>query len=114
MYSKTKQPTVKIRFNNMKIKLGNEIFPTKVSIIGYLSKHLQNAELGDTIKEGEELYWVLKDLLYKHPNSDKKIGVGLRNFFVGEPPVYPGRCFYIRRTDGSVEDFSTKKPINQL
>lgn len=100
----------------MSIKLGNELFPTKTSVTGYISKHLQSAEMGDDVKEGDELFWVLKDLVYSHLKSEQKIGTGIKRFFVGETPNpnWRGRCFWIKRWDGSTEDFSTKKAIDRL
>jgi hypothetical protein len=93
-------------------KLGNEVFPTKTSIIGYLSKCLQSSKIGESIKEDNDMLWVLKELDYNHPKADEIIGEGIQHFFVGKPVEWPGRCFYLRRKDGSITDFSTKKSIN--
>ena len=98
------------------IKLGNELFPTKASITGYISKHLQGADIGDNIQEKDELFWVLKDLVHLHSKSEKKIGAGIKRFFVGETPnsKWRGRCFWIKRWDDSIEDISTKKCIDAI
>ena len=93
-------------------KLGNETFPTKTSIIGYLSKRLQGSKIGENITEDDDTFWVLKDLVYNHPKGDELTGEGIQCFFVGKPEEWPGRCFYLRRRDGSITDFSTKKAIN--
>ena len=93
-------------------RLGNEMFPTKTSIIGHLSKRLQSSKIGETITEDDDMFWLLKDLAYNHPKGDELIGDGILNFFVGKPEEWPGRCFYLRRWDGSITDFSTRKAID--
>ena len=60
---------------------------------------------------------MLEDLLKRgHKEAKRKIGVGIQAFQVRlnrdfEPHC---RCFYIIRTDGSVEDFSYRKCVDNI
>lgn len=47
------------------------------------------------------------ELLKRHTQATQKIGVGVISIFVGKaPPPWNNDCFYARRVDGSVTDFS--------
>lgn len=51
----------------------------------------------------------LKELLARHPNYGRKVGVGVREIFVRinwKAEGYENRCFWIRREDGTETDFS--------
>ena len=98
------------------IQLGANFFADKSGIISYLSKCLlcPRTKINTKISVDKELFYVLRELVYHHPKKDKLIGDGIEYFTVGEPIDYPGRCFYLRRRDGSITDFSTKKAINNF
>ena len=58
---------------------------------------------------------VLLDLLNKgHPEPEKMIGTGIAAFQVREHPRWRSRCYFIVRTDGSVDDFSFRKCVNHI
>lgn len=46
------------------------------------------------------------EVIRTHPRSSEKIGCGIRDFFIGSG------CFWIRRMDNSITDFSYVKCIN--
>lgn len=52
----------------------------------------------------------LLEALKKHPDVDKKIGVGVDHLFVRRAD-YGTKCFWIKRTDGSEERFSYKSCV---
>jgi hypothetical protein len=54
----------------------------------------------------------LRDLIHWHPDSKQKIGCGVDYFFKNRTPQPSGSCFWIRRLDGTVVDFSYKKTID--
>lgn len=47
----------------------------------------------------------MSNLLERHPEAREKIGLGVAELFTG-PDAYGGRCFFVRRVDGSETDFS--------
>lgn len=60
----------------------------------------------DNISSGKE-FDLLLQLLALHPKSEEKIGCGVSFFTTEDSPVKRGQKFFlIRRTDGSIEDFS--------
>lgn len=58
---------------------------------------------------------VLLELLKKgHHDPDTKIGKGVEAFEVRFHQVYKSKCFFVRRVDGSVDDFSFRKCVEAL
>ncbi|KAH7278678.1 hypothetical protein KP509_38G052200 [Ceratopteris richardii] len=58
---------------------------------------------------------MLEDLLKKgHPDFQAKIGKGIKSFQVRVNKNFDSRCFYIIRSDGSMEDFSYRKCVNKI
>ena len=51
---------------------------------------------------------LLMSLVKMHPEYEDKIGSGISEIFVNANPIFNTRCFYVRRTDGSVVPFSYK------
>lgn len=54
----------------------------------------------------------LAGLLQRHPDYASKVGTGIDHFGV-MPGDYGSQCFCIIRTDGSREDFSYIRSVNQ-
>src|SRR6185312_5660493 len=52
----------------------------------------------------------LADLLELHHERDQKVGCGVAEFYVGADG-FGGRCFWLRRLDGSTTDWSFKTCI---
>ncbi|CAE6940899.1 DCL [Symbiodinium natans] len=71
---------------------------------------LHGAEVGQEIQDAQQNQ-IVQELLQYHPDTDRKIGVGLRSFKVdmAPPPNDKHRCFWVIRVDGSEEDFSARK-----
>ena len=58
---------------------------------------------------------VLEDLLKKgHAEPAKKIGAGIEAFEIRNHPVWQSRCFFVRRVDGSADDFSFRKCVDNI
>lgn len=90
----------------MNITLGGKAY-TKTEAAKTLSLILNSYDISDTLL-GEH-HMIVLDILQHHPRAIDKIGAGVENFFVRESPVWRGRCFGIKRIDGSEDDFSFKK-----
>jgi hypothetical protein len=58
---------------------------------------------------------VLEGLLKKgHTEPTKKIGPGIEAFEVRNHPVWRSQCFFVRRVDGSADDFSFRKCVDNI
>jgi hypothetical protein len=71
---------------------------------------LNNNELRDPIIADDDLF--LRDLISLHPESDKKVGVGVMYFEVRDND-WGGRTFWIVRKDLSETDFSFLKCLSE-
>ncbi|BDA43237.1 probable protein EMBRYO DEFECTIVE 514 at C-terminar half [Coccomyxa sp. Obi] len=62
-----------------------------------------------------EFHMVLELLKHGHPEPSKKIGPGVNAIQVQPHKDHEdSNCFYLKRVDGTVEDFSASKCINSL
>ncbi|KQK23227.1 hypothetical protein BRADI_1g72100v3 [Brachypodium distachyon] len=60
-------------------------------------------------------HMVLEDLVKKgHAEPSKKIGAGVEAFEIRNHPVWQSRCFFVRRVDGSSDDFSFRKCVDNI
>lgn len=58
---------------------------------------------------------MLLELLKKgHAEADRKIGGGIQAFQVRSHPIWKSRCFFLVRVDGTSDDFSFRKCVDQL
>lgn len=58
---------------------------------------------------------VLLDLLKKgHPEPAKKIGDGIEAFQVRYHPTWKSRCFFLVRVDGTTDEFSFRKCVDNI
>ena len=58
---------------------------------------------------------MLEDLIKQgHQDPENKIGVGIEAFQVRMNPIYASRCYYIIRKDGSADDFSYRKCVDNI
>ena len=84
-------------------------FASKKEAIEFYSNILNACELNVPLSGHD--YIAVEALLLNHPRSDDKIGCGIKELFVGSD-AYGGRCFHIRRTDETIENFGIGKCIN--
>uniref|UniRef100_A0A0E0G2B0 Uncharacterized protein n=1 Tax=Oryza nivara TaxID=4536 RepID=A0A0E0G2B0_ORYNI len=90
------------------VKLGPKEFATGVEMFDYFFALLHSWAPQLEINKYEHM--VLEDLLKKgHAESDRKIGAGIEAFEIRNHPVFQSRCFFVRRVDGSSDDFSFRK-----
>ncbi|CAN8284790.1 unnamed protein product [Cochlearia groenlandica] len=67
---------------------------------------------GDPVSDGDKT-WVLEQILNYHPEKDVKIGSGVDFITVDKHTTFvESRCFFVVSTDGSKQDFSYRKCIN--
>lgn len=58
---------------------------------------------------------MLLELLKKgHADPDTKIGAGIQAFQVRYHPMWKSRCFFLVRVDGTSDDFSFRKCVDQI
>lgn len=75
--------------------------------------HILNTKYGSKIYRNSNDWDILYSTLLKHPNKTKKIGVGIDYFFIQKSKWKRGQYnFMIMRNDGSTEDFSYLKCLN--
>lgn len=74
-----------------------------------MSALLQSKKMGEHLA-GDDLEMMLA-VLQRHPTAIDKIGTGVSSIYVGaaEPR---GRCFWVQRCDGTVDDFSFNHAVN--
>ncbi|XP_010916681.1 uncharacterized protein [Elaeis guineensis] len=98
---------------SMKVCLGPKAFDSSKEMFDYFFKLLRQWSPNLDINEYEHM--VLLDLLQKgHPEPEKKIGEGIQAFQVRYQPAWKSRCFFIVRVDGTDDDFSFRKCIDQI
>ncbi len=109
MNSQTQDQTAtsvnKRRGRSHSIQIGSRDFPSKETAKEYFRSILYRYAL-DSELTGNDLKDV-QDLLSCHPAATEKIGIGLEALYVGRDE-YSGRCFHLRRTDGTTDNFSMK------
>ncbi|KAG8097134.1 hypothetical protein GUJ93_ZPchr0013g37697 [Zizania palustris] len=95
------------------VKLGPKEFATAVEMFDYFFALLHSWAPQLEINKYEQM--VLEDLLKKgHAESDRKIGPGIAAFEIRSHPVWQSRCFFVRRVDGSYDDFSFRKCVDGI
>ena len=85
---------------------GKETFSSKVKAARFFSELRAQYGLGDTITDAEHVAAV-RDLFQGHCDREKKIGCGVKRFFVNSAPfpLQHTTCFWIERLDGKNTDF---------
>ncbi|CAM0871830.1 unnamed protein product [Alopecurus aequalis] len=95
------------------VKLGPKEFASSVDMFDYFFALLHSWSPQLDFNKYECM--VLEDLLKKgHAEPDKKIGAGIEAFEIRNHPVWQSRCFFVRRTDGSADDFSFRKCVDNI
>ncbi|CAN6290418.1 unnamed protein product [Urochloa humidicola] len=95
------------------VKLGPKEFATGVEMFDYFFALLHSWAPQLDFNKYEQM--VLEDLLKKgHAEPTKKIGAGIEAFEIRNHPVWQSRCFFVRRVDGSADDFSFRKCVDNI
>lgn len=90
--------------------LGPYKYQSKEALKARLKAHLANAKDGRV--EHPVAHSKLLYLLYMHPRSEEKIGVGVDHFNIASNAEGSGKGFQLVRVDGSMERFSYKTCID--
>ncbi len=85
------------------ITVGDRHFTYQKDALEYYRDLLSRYNIGDTLsdRDFDEVYELLKN----HPDASKKIGIGILSIFVAQDG-YGGKCFHVKRTDNTTENFS--------
>ncbi|KAG2554226.1 protein EMBRYO DEFECTIVE 514-like [Panicum virgatum] len=95
------------------VKLGPKEFASAVEMFDYFFALLHSWAPQLDFNKYEQM--VLEDLLKKgHADPAKKIGAGVEAFEIRNHPVWQSRCFFVRRVDGSADDFSFRKCVDNI
>ncbi|GFZ17564.1 similar to EMB514 [Actinidia rufa] len=96
-----------------RVGLGPKSFGSSVEMFDYFYKLLHYWPPNLNVNKYEHM--MLLDLLKKgHLEPEKKIGEGAAAFQVRYHPQWKSRCFFIVRTDESVDDFSFRKCVDHI
>ncbi|XP_019445104.1 PREDICTED: DNA-directed RNA polymerase IV subunit 1-like isoform X1 [Lupinus angustifolius] len=99
------------QFKQVKSNIRNFVTVKDIQKLTYASRSILNNYLIDQQLSDRDLSTMLR-VLHFHPHKDEKFGAGPQGIKVGHHPIYKDtRCFFIERTDGTVEDFSYRKCI---
>jgi hypothetical protein len=102
------------------VVLDTRSFRTQGEATAFFSAILRHYKPGDRVRSEHEPD--LRALLKRHTEYSDKLGPGIDYFFVdlpGDPEDKaklrnPGQCFWVRRIDGSKDDFSIGTCITQI
>ncbi|CAM6116559.1 unnamed protein product [Calypogeia fissa] len=95
------------------VKLGPKTFYSGVEMFTYFYELLHAWVSNVDVNKYEFL--VLSDLIKKgHRDAEAKIGPGIQSFQIRFHPGWHSRCYYLIRTDGSVDDFSYRKCVDKI
>ncbi len=96
----------------MTYTLAGFAFPTKQAVHQHASAVLNRVGLGEVLVGADESF--ARDLLYHHPDASRKEGVGVDALVVTLIAEWGTRNFLVLREDGTVDNWSIKKCINNL
>lgn len=83
-------------------------FSSKTQLSKYVREMLASYDPGETLAIKDDEF--IRELIWKHPRQEEKIGVGIKNIVVKKDPIYKiHKQFWIIRDDGSEIDFSYRK-----
>ncbi|XP_057524867.1 protein EMBRYO DEFECTIVE 514-like [Amaranthus tricolor] len=95
------------------VSLGPKTFGSSTDMFEYFYKLLHHWPTNVQVNKYEHM--VLLDLINKgHPEPQKKIASGISAFEIRQHPEWKSRCFFVVRTDESVEDFSFRKCVDHI
>ena len=96
----------------MSYALGGLTFPTKESVRLHASTVLNRAGLGEVLVGADESF--ARNRIAPHPDGTRKQGAGDDVIVVALIAEWGTRNFLVLREDGTVDNWSIKKCINNL
>ncbi|GAB4845474.1 hypothetical protein Ancab_038882 [Ancistrocladus abbreviatus] len=95
------------------VSVGPKSFGSSVEMFDYFFNFLHHWPPNVNVNKYEHM--MLLDLIKKgHLEPDKKIGPGVHAFQIRYHPMWKSRCFFLIRTDESVDDFSFRKCVDHI
>jgi len=98
---------------NRPIMVGTQRFINVTALKGRVREILNARSDGESLKPDGTDFKLIKALLEYHPKGAEKSS-GLTGIKVGKSAFGDSRCFFIVKSDGTEEDFSSMKCLNQL
>lgn len=92
------------------VQIGSRSFGSKKDALAHFREMLNRYDLGDRVLAEDSAD--LRELLKRHSDYKRKLGVGVAHFEVLGAD-FGSRCFHVVRTDGSYEDFSYPHCVNE-
>jgi hypothetical protein len=92
-----------------KINIGTNSFNYKKDVLSFYKKILNSYDFGEILNDAD--FENVLELLKTHENSEKKIGIGIKEIKV-DKVKYNTKCFHLIRTDLTTDIFSYTKCIN--
>lgn len=86
------------------IVMGPHVFGSKKDAKQYMGDLLSLYQVGHKLIP--EHFWIAMSLIKRHPESEQKVGVGIRAISVEKHPEFRTKCLVIHREDGTTTDFS--------
>jgi len=92
------------------VQIGIRTFGSKKAALAHFREMLNRYDVGDRVVADDAID--LSELLKRHSEYRKKLGVGVDHFEVLGAD-FGSRCFHVVRIDGSYEDFSYPYCVNE-
>jgi hypothetical protein len=90
------------------VQIGQRYWEYQKDALSFYKEILNSYEIGNQLTD--EDFDDIFNLLKNHPRAGEKVGCGVSELYIGSD-VYAGKCFHIKRTDGSIENFSYDKAV---
>jgi DNA-directed RNA polymerase-4 subunit 1 len=101
----------KINSNSKPVLIHNKLFYSKKAAKKYIKYLISKEEINKPISDKNKEF--VLSLLELHHNFKEKIGCGVEYIYVRKDPLFGNnREFCIKRTDGSIENFSWHKALS--
>ena len=85
------------------VSYGTLRFDSQKDAKAFLNAMLNRYDPGDKVSAGDAA--ILSQALALHPEANKKIGAGIKDFSVRSAD-FGSKCFWVNRTDGTTAKFS--------
>ena len=91
------------------LQIGEKVFLTKKAAMEFFKEMLGRYNDDQIVEEGDAV--LLRALIERHPEATHKIGCGVISFYKARTDM-PTSCFWVKRRDGSVTDFSYRTCVD--
>ncbi|VFQ94873.1 unnamed protein product [Cuscuta campestris] len=113
LIKKTKKAVGEDKVLSGPVTVGPKRFGSSVEMFRYFHRLLSSWSPNVNVNRYEHM--VLLELIGKgHPEPERKIGCGAGGFQVRFHPKFNDKCFFILRKDGTTDDFSIRKCVDNI